>query len=84
MTTATLTQVQEQVDQLSPVEQIRLLDYISSRILKAVTSIQISSVPKERNVPIEWEELFQVGRYIASLPSHGEETMTQSVTTMRR
>lgn len=69
MTTATLTQVQQQVDQLNS---------------EAVTSTPTFPVPTEDKPSTEWIELFQTGELIANLPTHTQETMTQSITTMRR
>jgi len=49
MTIANLTQMQQQVDLLSPLEQVSLLEYIISRIRSTMASIQIAPTTPEKN-----------------------------------
>ena len=84
MSTPTMSQIEQLIDQLSPLEQVRLLEYLTLRIRSAVASLQPSPVVPEDSLSDEWETFFRIGEKIARLPAYGEETMTQSVTTMRR
>ena len=84
MTTARLSQIEQLIDQLSPLEQVRLLEYLTPRIRNAVTSLQTAKASSEESLSDGWEALFRTGDQIANLPAYGKETMTQSVTAMRR
>lgn len=84
MTTSAMLEVQQLIDQLSPVEQVRLLEYLTPRIRQAVSSIQSTHAPSEKPTSSGWDTLFLVGDKIAALPNVGQVTMTQAVTEMRR
>lgn len=80
----TYSQVQQLVDQLSPLEQVRLLEYLTPRIRSAVAAMQPSITAPDETMSDGWDALFRIGDKIASLPTLGSESMTQSVATMRR
>lgn len=84
MTTKTLQQVQSLVDQLTPLEQVRLLEYLAPRIRKTVANVQTKTVNRAQDSSDAWEELFRVGDEIANSTEHSSLTMTQLVSTMRR
>ena len=84
MSTVTLSQIERLIDQLSPLEQVRLLEYLMPRIRNTVASLQPPSATSEEGLTDEWNMLFCIGDNIANLPVYGDETMTQSVASMRR
>jgi len=65
-------------------EQTRLLEYLSLQIRSTVASLQPTPIVSEDSLSNQWETLFRIGDNMSSLPGYGEETLTQSVTTMRR
>lgn len=83
MTVATLDQVQHLVDQLSPLEQVKLLEYLAPRIVRAV--VQQPSTPV---LPAQyegaWAELFRIGEAIAASDTPTSATLTATVAAMRR
>ena len=84
MSTNTVSQIEQLIDQLSPLEQTRLLEYLSLQLRKTVASLQPPPIVSEDSLPNQWETLFRIGDNMSSLPGYGEETLTQSVTTLRR
>ena len=83
MAAATLDQVQQLVDQLSPLEQVKLLEYLSSRIARAVAQQQITAVARSQYEDA-WAELFRLGDAIAASDTNEATTLTRSVLSMRR
>ncbi len=83
MAAATLDHVQQLVDQLSPLEQVKLLEYLSSRIARAVAQQQTPTVARSQYEDA-WAELFHVGDAIAASDTNEAATLTSSVLSMRR
>jgi len=54
------------------------------QLVEYMESIQILPTAPEQNLSEEWATLFRISNEIANQPTYGSETMTQSVTTMRR
>jgi len=84
MTTSTLLEVQQLIDQLSPLEQVRLLEYLTPRIRQTVSAMQPAYTSEENGSSSGWDTLFLVGDKIAALPNKNQITMTQAITEMRR
>ncbi len=83
MAIATLDQVQQLVDQLSPLEQVKLLEYLAPRIAQAV--VQQSGTPAAHaEHQSAWTELFRIGDTIAASEPEDVPTLTMTVVSMRR
>lgn len=80
----TLEQIQELVNQLSLVDQVRLLDYLTPRIVQTIESTQQYEPAKMTDLSAAWSEFFRIGDAIAAIKSPQSETLTAAVTTMRR
>jgi hypothetical protein len=83
MATATLDQVQQLVDQLSPLEQVKLLEYLTPRIARAVVQQSGTSVAHTQYQDA-WAELFRIGEMIAASDPSDTPTLTSTVLSMRR
>ncbi|MCA9981166.1 MAG: hypothetical protein KDD89_10035 [Anaerolineales bacterium] len=83
MTTATLTEVQRLVDQLTPLEQAQLMEYLTPRLVRALVELPLPQANDlQRALPSEWQTLFALGD---SLPDAEHElSLTQAVMEMRR
>lgn len=75
---ASLEQIQQLVDQLSPDDQARLVAYLAPRVVSAAQPFH-SSKPSDA-----WTHFFQLGDHIATLDSPNVETLTTAVSAMRR
>lgn len=83
MAAATLDQVQHLVDQLSPFEQVKLLEYLAPRIVRAVAQQPTTLVPSAQYAGA-WAELFRLGDAIAASDTDASATLTATVAAMRR
>jgi hypothetical protein len=82
MTDNTLDQAQRLVDQLTPVDQVRLLAYVASRVAQMFPT---SSTAAGRPEPVDaWERFFELGEELAATDTPEYETLTESVLAMRR
>jgi hypothetical protein len=77
---ATLEQVERLVDELSPLEQVQLLQYLTPRIARAVSQTQSASPQLDE----AWREFFRIGDAITNGDPSDGETLTQAVINMRR
>lgn len=84
MAQATLEQARELVDHLSPLDQARLLAYLTPRIVRVVAESQPTESPEEPALPISWQEFFRIGDEIAAEATPGSESLTAAVLAMRR
>jgi hypothetical protein len=80
MAQVTLEQVERLVDELRPIEQVHLLQYLTPRIARAVSQSQIAPPPLYE----AWREFFRIGDTIANGDAPEGETLTQAVISMRR
>lgn len=83
MATAILDQVQHLVDQLSPLEQVKLIEYLTPRIARAVVQ-QSTSSGANAQYEAAWEDLFRIGTTIATSDTPESATLTATVVAMRR
>jgi hypothetical protein len=83
MASATLDQVQQLVDQLSPLEQAKLLEYLTPRIARALTQQAPTSATNVQHQDA-WAELFRIGDTIAASGTTDVPTLTSAVLSMRR
>jgi hypothetical protein len=80
MPTATLADIQRLVDELTPLDQVRLLEHVLARI-----ALVVATAPSaERAVGKGWERFFQIGDALSPTGSADAETLTAAVLTMRR
>jgi len=84
MASATLNHVQQLVDQLSPMEQAKLLEYLTPRIARALTQQQAATSATGVQHQDAWAELFRVGDIIAASDTTDAPTLTTAVLSMRR
>ncbi len=84
MAESTLDQVQRLVDQLTPLEQVRLLEYLAPRIARVVAgSGPTGSISTLASVEA-WAEFLRVGDALAASDPGEGHTLTEAVLEMRR
>ena len=84
MANSTLDQVQRLVEQLSLLDQARLLAYLAPRIASVVASMP-HVVPVSSQGPTEaWKEFCRLGEALAASDTPELETLTATVLAMRR
>ncbi len=84
MVDTTLDQVQQLVDQLTPLDQVRLLEYLAPRIARALAASHVPT-PAPTGTSIDaWAEFFRVGDALAASDPGTGDTLTASVLAMRR
>jgi hypothetical protein len=84
MSATTLEEVQCLVDRLSPLDQVRLLEYLVPRLARAVAAAQAAEpAPSDANSEA-WQRLFRIGDQIADSAKPGPQTLTQALISMRR
>jgi hypothetical protein len=82
MTNNTLDQAQRLVDQLTPLDQVRLLAYVANRVAQVFPT---SSTAAGRSEPVDaWQRFFELGDELAATDIPECETLTESVLAMRR
>ncbi len=84
MTVATLETVQHLIDKLTPLEQVRLLEYLPPRIVSAVAIRQPVTVSNSAILAEAWQAFFRIGDALAASDQPEMPTLTQSVQMMRR
>jgi hypothetical protein len=84
MTTTTLEQVQQLVDRLTPLEQVRLLEYLTPRIAQAVADVQPNQSTLNSAYTAAWQEFFRAGDALAATDKPDLTTLTAAVIDMRR
>ena len=84
MADSTLEQVQRLVDELTPLDQVRLLEYLTPRIARIVAA-SYTGVPASTRVNADaWAEFFRVGDALAASDTLEGDTLTTTVLAMRR
>ena len=84
MSTASLTEVQRLVDRLTPLDQVRLLEYLTPRIARVVAAMQRTPAIKVSSPADAWQAFFQIGDALAEDDQANTPTLTQTVMMMRR
>jgi hypothetical protein len=82
-TTATLEQVQQLVDQLTPLEQVRLLEYLTPRLVRAIANARTPQSAAEPVHTDAWQEFFRIGDALAATDKQDTDTLTATVLMMR-
>lgn len=83
MQVATLEQIEKLVDQLSMIDQARLLEYLTPRVVQTLVSSKTTE-PSKTHVSEAWCELFRIGDEITAMQSPSDLSLTQAVITSRR
>ncbi len=84
MAGSTLDQVQRLVDQLTPLDQVRLLEYLAPRIGRVVAIRSPTGPASTLNRAEAWEEFFRLGDALAARDPDVGNTLTEAVLAMRR
>ena len=84
MANTALDQVQHLVDQLTPLDQVRLLEYLVPRIGQVVVAAYTSGTASTSVGTEAWAELFRLGDDLVAGDSGTGESLTASVLAMRR
>lgn len=84
MTITTLEQVEQLVDKLTPLEQVRLLEYLTPRITRALAAATASQFLTAPPAPDPWQEFFRIGDALAATDNPQMDTLTATVLAMRR
>jgi hypothetical protein len=83
MTDNPLDQAQRLVDQLTPVDQVRLLAYVASRVAQVFLPTSSTATDKPETVDA-WEKFFELGEGLAATDTPECDTLTAAVLSMRR
>ena len=77
-------QVQYLIDRLTPHDQVRLMEYISSRIEKVISSISSTSTVKAIERDEAWADFFRIGDELLENDLPKSDTLTSTLLSMRR
>ena len=77
-------QVQHLIDRLTPHDQVRLMEYISSRIEKVISSISSTSTVKAIERDEAWADFFRIGDELLENDLPKSDTLTSTLLSMRR
>ncbi len=84
MGNSSLKQVQRLVDHLTPLDQVRLLAYLTTRIARVVESMHPAATTSTSDNITTWEEFFHIGDALAASDTPESQTLTEAIFTMRR
>jgi hypothetical protein len=84
MTTTMLEQAQQLADQLTPLEQVRLLEYLTPQIARAMATVQAPHATTDPAPTDAWQEFFRLGDALAETDHPNIKTLTATVLEMRR
>lgn len=84
MENATLDQVERLVDHLTPLDQVRLLAYLTPRIARTVTAMYPAAALSMPGNEAAWKEFFRIGDTLAAGDTPEAQTLTSSILMMRR
>jgi hypothetical protein len=84
MADSTLDQVQRLVDRLTPLDQVRLLTYLTSRVARVMESIYPAMSISTSENTASWQEFFRLGDALTTNDTAESPTLTAAVLKMRR
>jgi hypothetical protein len=84
MVNDTLTQAQRLIDRLTPLDQVRLLAYLTSRIARLVEAMSPTPPPSETGNATAWQEFFRLGDALAATDTLETPTLTATILSIRR
>ena len=79
MSTASLTEVQRLVDRLTPLDQVRLLEYLTPRIARVVAAMQRTPAIKVSSPADAWQAFFQIGDALAEDDQPRQNSYTEDI-----
>ncbi len=84
MAESSFLHVQHLIDRLTPLDQVRLMEYIAFRIEKVISAISSPTTVKTIESDGAWENLFQIGDELMKDDSSKSDTLTSTLLSMRR
>ncbi len=84
MAADTLDEVRRLVDQLTPVDQVRLLEYLTPKIAQTVAASQERAIDTAHARTDAWNALFRAGDELAGSDPGEGLTLTAAIVAMRR
>jgi Lhr-like helicase len=78
-----LDQIEEMIDQLTPLEQAKLLEYLTPRITRAITARQSDQL-SPHSLQKAWRAFFKIGDELAVSDTAEGKTLTAMLLSMRR
>ena len=79
-----LMKVQHLIDRLTPIDQVRLMEYLSLRIEKVISSITNPSNVKTVPQNDAWTDFFTIGNELMQSDVPKSSTLTSTLLSMRR
>ena len=84
MAEASFLQAQHLIDRLTPLDQVRLMEYISSQIEKVISAISLPTTVKAIERDDAWADFFRVGDELLNSDVPKSDTLTSTLLSMRR
>jgi hypothetical protein len=77
-------QVQNLIDRLTPLDQVRLMEYISLRIEKVISAISSPTTDQAAERDDAWVDFFRIGDELLKGELPKSDTLTSTLLSMRR
>ncbi len=77
-------QIQHMIDRLTPLDQVKLMEYISSRVERVISSISPPTIVKAIESDEAWTNFFKIGDELLKCDMPESESMTSTLLSMRR
>ena len=84
MPTATLDEIKHLADNLAPLDQVRLIEYLVPRLARVVAEAQSAAPAGSGRSTDAWEEFLRLGEELAHRDRPDLSTLTASVLSSRR
>ena len=79
-----IVKVQQLIDRLTPLDQVRLMEYISSRIAMVISSIPSPANANTVEIDDAWATFFKIGNELLKSDVPKSDTLTSTLLSMRR
>jgi hypothetical protein len=79
-----LAAAQSLADQLSPIEQVRLMAYLTARMAQVVISLERTAAPEPGHTDEAWKAFWRIGDALSAGDTPEAATLTATVIAMRR
>jgi hypothetical protein len=84
MPTATLDEIKHLADNLAPLDQVRLIEYLVPRLARVVAEAQSTAPAGTGRSADRWEEFLRLGKELAHRDRPEMNTLTAGVLSSRR
>jgi len=84
MAETSFMQVQNLIDRLTPLDQVRLIEYISTRIEKVISINQSVATKQINDRDNAWSDFFRIGDELLKGDLPKSDTLTSTLLSMRR